>query len=92
MAHKKKNCAYFSTFYTYSFISLWHVGIGSDHNLVFLKCIFKSTSFILVNLQAVAGGKIRRTLIMHDNDNDNDNKQKNYTESRLWRATCGARF
>ena len=31
---------------------------------------FKSTPLSLVNLQAVAGGKIRRTLIMHDNDND----------------------
>ena len=37
----------------------------------------------------VSGGKIRRTLIMHDNDNDN--KQKNYIKSRLRRATCGAR-
>ena len=63
---KKKSCAYCSTFpYIHSF----------PCGMYFKSVFFKSTSFILVNLQAVAsGGKIRRTLIMHDKDNDNKQK------------------
>ena len=40
VAHKKKSCAYLRKS-THSFIFLWHVIIGSDHNL----CIFSKYFF-----------------------------------------------
>ena len=51
----KRKAVYTLVLSTYLFISSWHVRIGSDHNITCV--LFKSTSLILVNLQAVAGGK-----------------------------------
>ena len=51
---EKKSCVYFSTFPYISFISLWE-------SARITTCVFFETNyFILVNLQAVAGGKFYR--------------------------------